>query len=114
MTDLEIIKQIEKQIGFPLKQLPYGKVYDPKKQQFIKEKRDKYILLTNLHAYAVNKQGQVIALSLDFISTYFYNYKLFSNLKNLEAISLKGVLNFDFRSLASLKNINKLDLSKVV
>ncbi len=98
MTDLEIIKQIVKEIGRTLKQLPYNELFDDTVQEF-KEG----------NAYFINEFGDLTILSL-FNLELNKIYSLLKDLKNLTHLYLKNNKILDYSFLKDLKNLTYLDL----
>ncbi len=82
-----LIVELEKQIGFPLKQLPLNKIFDEEKEKFIKEWIGFYYMQ---RGYATDETGHIIALSLDYIPTAKYSPQLIHRLKELEIFSTKA------------------------
>lgn len=97
-SDLDIIKQLEKELGVTLKKVEMGE---------IEEKKGWY---TDLHAYALDEEGRVKVLSLDSLRLSKPQIQLVSQLHFLEQASFKSTRLKDYSFLSSLTQLTSLDL----
>jgi len=104
-TDIEVIRELESQIGYELPNLNSIDLIEDKR--FIKSKND--LLLKR--GYLLNENGVLIALFLDYIPANTYNSELLKELEGLKHLSLRKAPLFPFEQLVENPELCYLDLS---
>jgi len=98
MTDIECIHEIEKIVGFKLKQLPIEKL-----------STDDALLIKDF--YITNKIGSVIGLSLDYFTLLSLTNNFLDGFGLLIQLSLRNIILNDYSFLLESKGITMLVLS---
>jgi Leucine-rich repeat (LRR) protein len=102
MSDIEIIRQMEAKLGITLKQVT---------PEAITQKED-LGYLKGLRAYALDEQGRVRGLSLDYLYAVSDVIGYFQHLQQMTFLSLRGYNDEDYTFLAKLIQLTTLDLCK--
>lgn len=116
MNDLSIIKNIERDCGVELKEVPYDVAhygYDYRNSWTFHKKQipnSGGSILYGNRMYSLNSKGDLIALSLDYLPISNFDYSMLTKLGFLEFLSLRN-WNVDIFELSRLKYLKKLDLS---